>query len=210
MAFTELFDGEIQVRSRGRLPHWEAERGTYFVTFRLAHSLPAAVLQALEFERRDIVHSARQQGRELTPRELKRLDELFSERIDRYLDSGRGACHLAQPEIAGLVAQALEHFDGQRYRLAAWCIMPNHVHVVFTALAQQSLDTILHSWKSFTAKQATKRLGGGGQFWQREYYDRLVRDGQEFRRFVNYVVENPIRANLKNWRWLWVSGSTVL
>jgi REP element-mobilizing transposase RayT len=194
----------IVVRSRGHLPHWEAERGSYFVTFRLADSLPQSVLEAFQFERQDILKTARQQGRELTAVELKRLDELFSERIDKYLDSGAGACHLARPEIAAVVAQALRHFDGTRYRLDAWCIMPNHVHSVFMAMAGQYLDKILHSWKSFTANRANAILGATGEFWQREYYDRLIRNATEFGRFVQYVADNPVRAGLANWKWVWV------
>jgi REP element-mobilizing transposase RayT len=190
------------VRKR-RLPHWEIEAATYSVTFRLADSLPASVLQAYEFERRDIIQTASQQGRKLTQQEIQRLDQLFSERIDRYLDSGAGACHLARPDIAELVANALKYFDGERYCLHAWCVMPNHVHTVFTILPAGSLDGILHSWKSFTSKEANKLLGTTGTFWQREYYDRLIRDADEFRSFVNYTVENPVRAGLRNWKWVW-------
>ena len=190
------------VRHR-RLPHWELGAASYFVTFRLADSLPEPVLEGYEFERRDILPTARHQGRKLTGEEVRRLDELFSERIERYLDSGVGACRLARPDIAELVANALRYFDGQRYCLHAWCLMPNHVHTVFTILPAGSLDGILHSWKSFTAKQANKLLGAPGTFWQREYYDRLIRDADEYRNFVNYTLENPARAGLKNWKWVW-------
>ncbi len=195
---------EVSIRSRGKLPHWEVEGGAYFVTFRLADSLPQSVLESIEFERQDIFKTAQQQRRELTTAELKRLDQLFSERIDQYLDSGSGACHLGRPEIADLVAGALRHFDGERYWLEAWCVMPNHVHVVFKTFPGQFLNRILHSWKSFTATQANRILGLTGAFWQREYYDRLVRNAEERNRFVRYVADNPARANLRNWRWVWV------
>ena len=196
-------DGEILIRSRGRLPHWESHRGAYFVTFRLDDSLPQSLLESYDFERQDILAIAQRQGRELTPAERRRLDELFAERIDKYLDSGVGACYLARTEIAELVADALRYFEGQRYRLEAWCVMPNHVHTVFTAFLEQSLESILHSWKSFSAKQANKLLNTTGRFWQREYYDRLVRNDEELRRFIRYVAENPLRAHLSNWRWVW-------
>src|ERR1035441_8198851 len=90
--------GEVTIRDRGRLPHWEAEGATYFVTFRLGDSLPQSVLEPLRFERKDILQTAQCQGRELTQAELKRLDELFSERVEAYLDAGSGACHLGKPE----------------------------------------------------------------------------------------------------------------
>lgn len=195
---------EVSIRSRGKLPHWEIAGGAYFVTFRLADSLPQSVLESIEFERQDILKIARQQNRELTSAETKRLDRLFSERIDQYLDSGAGACHLAKPAMADLLANALRHFDGKRYCLEAWCVMPNHVHVVFNAFPGYFLDKIVHSWKSFTANQANRILGLTGAFWQREYYDRLVRNAEERNRFVRYVADNPARANLRNWTWVWV------
>jgi len=194
---------ELLVRDRDRLPHWEIEGGTYFVTFRLADSLPQPVLRGLVLERLDIVRTAREQSRELTALEQKRLDELFSERVDKYLDSGVGACYLARADIASLVADAIRYFDGNRYCLAAWCLMPNHVHTVFKVLPGQSLDKILHSWKSFTAHKANAILGNTGSFWQREYYDRLVRNDEEFHQFIRYTANNPERAGLKNWKWVW-------
>lgn len=193
----------MNIRNRGHLPHWESQGATYFVTFRLADSLPEAALQSIEFERKDIVKNARQQNRELTAVEQERLDKLFSERIEQYLDSGQGACYLARAEIADLVVAALRHFDGTRYRLLAWCVMPNHTHVVFCPGAAHGLAGVLHSWKSFTAKSANRILGRSGEFWQREYYDHLVRDEQDLYRIVDYVLENPTRAGLKDWRWVW-------
>jgi len=193
----------LHIRDRGHLPHWETEGGTYFVTFRLADSLPKSVLESFKFEREQIVRAAAQQERELTVAEQKRLDELSTERIETYLDSGAGACHLAKPEIAELVATALRHFDGDRYRLLAWCVMPNHVHVVFTPAPGQALQQILHSWKSYTAKKAIEVPRLRGAFWQREYYDHLVRDEADFYRVVNYVSDNPQKAHLKDWPWVW-------
>ena len=126
--------GEVTIRDRGRLPHWEAEGGTYFATFRLSDSLPQSALESIRFERKDILLTGERQARQLSASELKRLEELFSERIEAYLDSGSGACHLTKPRIADMVASALQFFDGQRYRQFAWSVMPNHVHAVFRAL----------------------------------------------------------------------------
>jgi REP element-mobilizing transposase RayT len=191
--------GEVSIRDRGRLPHWEAEGATYFVTFRLTDALPESVLKSYEFERTDIIKVAEQQRRPLTATERKRLDELFSDRISTYLDRGAGACHLRRPEIATLVAEALRFFHGQRYRLLAWCVMPNHVHVVFAPFTGCGLAEILHSWKSFTSKRANTLLGLAGQFWEREYFDHLVRDDEDLARIIDYVRRNPERAGLKNW-----------
>lgn len=198
-------DDRVTIRSRGHLPHWEIEGGTYFVTFRLTDSLPQQVLDSLAFERQDIVKTAKQQGRELTAAEERKLAELYSERVETALDAGSGAAQLPDPGVADMVAGALQHFGGERYRLIAWVVMPNHVHVVFRPAPGYSLEKILHSWKSFTSKEANKILGKSGEFWQRESYDHLVRDTQDLERIVRYVIENPVKANLKNWRWVWCS-----
>jgi hypothetical protein len=84
--------------------------------------------------------------------------------------------------------------------------MPNHVLVVCRLLPGQELSKVLHGWKSFTARKANEILGRGGAFWQREYYDRLIRDGDELGRAVRYVVNNPERAGLKGWKWVWCAG----
>jgi REP element-mobilizing transposase RayT len=115
--------------------------------------------------------------------------------------------------IAGVVSQALLHFEDQRYNLAAWCVMPNHVHAVVqpfagmantggTPVPHSELPEILHSWKSFTAKEANKLLERSADFWQSEYYDHLIRDEADFRHAVGYILENPIKAGLKNWKWV--------
>ena|ERR1700720_1965001 len=193
------------IRSRGRLPHWEADQAIYFVTFRLADSLPRAVLQEFEAERRNILAAAKQAGRSiLSSLDERRLEELLSERIQAKLDTGSGKCFLGDPEIAGVVAEALRHFNLSKYRIYAWCVMPNHVHTLFRILESHKLAEILHAWKSFSATRANRLLGRSGGFWQREYYDHLVRSEDEFYRIVNYIAENPNRARLRGWRWVGV------
>jgi REP element-mobilizing transposase RayT len=169
---------------------------------RLCDSLPERVAEAWKFEREDIIKTARQMGRPLTHREEERLGELFSERVEKFLDEGRGACWLRRKEVAAVVAGALKHFEGQRYRLVAWCVMPNHVHAVVQPLFGAGLPDILHSWKSFSAKEANRLIGRRGAFWQPEYYDHLIRDEKDFARQVEYVLANPLRAGLKDWEWV--------
>ena len=197
--------GEVTIRDRGRLPHWEAEGATYFVTFRLGDSLPQPVLASYQFERQDILLTAKQQGRDLSVSELKRLDQLFSQRVESYLDTGYGACHLGKSQIADTVASALQFFEGQRYRQFAWSVMPNHVHTIFRPLPGWFLEHVMHSWKSFTSKKANKLLGRAGEFWEPEYYDHLIRSEDEFHNYVEYVAANPERAGLKDWKWVWVA-----
>jgi REP element-mobilizing transposase RayT len=193
------------IRSRGRLPHWEAEHAIYFVTFRLADSLPRAVLRAYELERQSIMAAALAAGRELSPSEQKRLKKLFSEKIESKLDAGGGRCYLAKPAVADVVVEALRHFDPARYRLHSWCVMPNHVHALFRPLADHKLAGVVHSWKSYSANKANLLLGLSGDFWQREYYDHLVRSEAEFYRIVGYILRNPEKAGLRDWRWVGTS-----
>jgi REP element-mobilizing transposase RayT len=196
-------DTQIGIRAR-RLPHWEATGATYFVTFRVADSLPRDVLQQIEFQLEDIPATAAQMQRALTGDERSRLARLHSRTLEKYLDAGAGRCWLSNAVIAEAVADSLRKFDGTRYRLFAWCVMPNHVHVVFQTLAGNALSGIIHSWKSFTAKKANQVLKRSGTFWQHEYYDRLIRDRGEFARAVAYVAENPQKAGLNEWKWVWI------
>jgi REP element-mobilizing transposase RayT len=198
--------GDVTIRTRGRLPHWEKDSATYFITFRLADSLPKSVLDRITSEREAIVKTANQLHRDLSSDERRKIQRLSSPIVEKFLDSGAGACHLRNPTIAEELANTLCHFDDQRYRLFAWCVMPNHVHVVARLLPGQALAAVVHSWKSFTAKRANTILGKQGTFWQREYYDHLIRNENEFERAMNYVADNPAKANLKDWKWVWVCG----
>ena len=147
--------------SRGYLPHFDSPETIQFVTFRLADSLPTVVAQ-LVAHREDAAH-----------------------RIERDLDTGLGACWLRQAEIASLVQQALLHFDDTRYRLLAWCIMPNHVHVVVETMSGDSLGDVVRSWKSFTARGANMRLGRSGAFWHADYFDRYMRNEKHLEKQSN-------------------------
>ncbi|MGH9446579.1 MAG: REP-associated tyrosine transposase [Terriglobia bacterium] len=168
--------------SRGYLPHFEGGAIPQMITFHSAGSLPAEVLARFENELRTLPET------KASP-ERRRL-------IEGYLDSGAGPCWLAREEVARLVQNALLHFDGKRYRLHAWVIMPNHVHVLITPLEGHMLAQTVHSWKSFTAKEANKLLGATGRFWQPEYYDRFIRDERHYRVAIEYIEVNPVNAGL--------------
>lgn len=192
----------IRIRQGAYLPHWTREGGIYSVTFRLADALPQAVIASWRQEREDLLRLARQQRRPLNGTEESRLRELFSEKVEKYLDAGSGRCWMNRPDIANLVENALRHFDRQRYVLLAWCVMPNHVHVVFKPAGGHELDKILHAWKSYTAHQAVKLLSIQPPFWQPEYYDHLIRDDEDLLHAIEYTLNNPAAAGLGRWRWV--------
>lgn len=197
-----MYDPEIQIRHGAFLPHWTKEGAIYHVRIRLGDSLPQQVLQAWAEEKKGIIENAVQKGRALTQSEQKHLEFLHSEKVEKYLDAGHGACLLRQDDVAGIFAQALRHFNDQDYKLFAWCIMPNHVHVVVKPLVKE-LHEIVYSWKWFTAMKANAFLNRRGTFWQREYFDHLLRNQESLERTVEYVWANPEEAGLRNWKWRW-------
>ena len=126
-------------------------------------------------------------------------------RIERYADKGYGACWLRDERIAALVQDALLHFDGERYRLLAWVIMPNHVHVLVEMLEGFALGDVVQSWKSFTAKKANRVLNRSGRLWMEDYFDRYVRDEIHLWVTMSYIERNPVEAGLvrraQDWNW---------
>jgi len=194
----------VQIRQGAYLPHWTADGGTYHVVFRLVDSLPIAVLEKHRSEVKMLLAAAAEAGG-LPEQQANRLRSLFGQQIESALDQGLGACWLKRPDIARLTAAALQHFDGNRYHLRAWCIMPNHVHVILRPIGNCSLPTILKSWKGYIAHKANQVLGRTGEFWQPEYYDHLIRSERELVDTVAYVQNNPIAAGLRNWSWVWPS-----
>jgi REP element-mobilizing transposase RayT len=148
------------------------------ITFRLADALPGHLLEVLP----GVV--------------LAEDDAAKRRRIEAYLDAGHGSCSLRDPRIGRLFEDALLHFDGERYRLLAWVVMPNHVHALIEVVPGHRVPEIVQSWKSFTAKAANRLLGQSGVFWQREYYDRYIRDAGHFENAVRYIHENPVKAGL--------------
>lgn len=186
---------KITKRTRGRLPHWETQDAIYFVTFRLADSLPQHVLIKLREEHREFQSRPAASDTEASNRSNVR----YIQSINQTLDRGIGDCFLAQPRIAEIVVGALLHFNKQRYCLHAWCVMPNHVHLVFSLASNETLSRVMHSIKRYTAKEANAVLGRSGRFWQEEYYDHIVRNEKAYERIVDYVRSNPAQADLVEW-----------
>ncbi len=179
--------------NRRRLPHWSQEGCTYFVTFRLADSLPSTLL---ENWRREKEVWLRQLPQPVSPDALDEAHALFSARLEDHLDEGRGSCLLNEPEVAREVERALRHFDGQRYALGRFVIMPNHVHVLVRPLMDHNLSGTLQGWKSVTAHEINKHLKRQGKLWQDESFDHIVRTEEQLERFACYIRENPVKAGL--------------
>jgi len=174
----------------GNLPHWRQPGVAYFVTFRLADSLPQEKLRRWIAEREAWLAAHPEPHDEAARAEYYRL---FPGRLQKWLDSGYGSCVLARADIRSMVEKALRHFDGIRYRLDEFVIMPNHVHVLVTPLGEHTLSDILHTWKSYTSHEINKMLNKTGENWQQESFDHIVRSAAQLDRIRRYIRENPGR-----------------
>jgi REP element-mobilizing transposase RayT len=173
--------------SRGYLPHFDQAGLVQFVTFRLADAVPHWLVERW---REDL--EARSEPR----CEEARVRDSLRDRLERYADAGHGSCCLRDPQAAGVVTATLRSFDGVRYALLAWVVMPNHVHVVMRAGSHHALGTIVGGWKTYSARQVNASLGRRGPLWQRDYYDRYIRDEMHLARAVEYTEANPVIAGL--------------
>ena len=185
--------------SRGYLPHFESSDVAQHVTFHLADSLPQTILLRLEAELKSL------------PAEKQDVER--RQRIDAWIDAGHSSCALRKPAIANMVQESLLAFDSQRYRLLAWVVMPNHVHVLFQPMNGWTVAKIVASWKKFTARKICDDQRDSGEepsvpVWHREYWDRFIRDQTHFNQVVEYIHMNPVKASLavKPETWPWSSA----
>jgi type I restriction enzyme R subunit len=188
----------FSIYQSNRIPHWRQEGCTYFVTFRLADSLPSEVLSRLEEQRITWLHERGKAVEQLTEPEKLEYLRHYSRGLEASLDEGRGQCILRDPLKRAKVRSALEHFDGVTMRLGDFVIMPNHVHVLITPNDGENLESLLKSIKGFSARQINEAMGRTGQVWQRDNYDHLVRDSDQLGRFRRYISNNPLKSHLKD------------
>lgn len=182
---------------RRNLPHWRQEGATYFLTYRLADALPREALERLT--------ALKQEQKPETEEEWEHLSKVVATEEEHWLDQGSGECHLRNPEIAAVVEEKFRSFDGTRYQLGAFVIMPNHVHVLVRPLAGHPLDQITKGWKGVSARLINKMVSRRGQtLWQDESYDAIVRDEKHLFRIVQYIGNNPSKANLSSGFVRWV------
>jgi putative DNA methylase len=202
-----------EVITRRHLPHWYVPGAAHFVTYRLAGTIPVALLKEWREQREATLRRPPPEG--VPPgTHREHAHKRFFARFDYYLDNEPTIDWLRRPEIAAIVRGNLYHHDNGKYHLLAWCIMPNHVHVLFQPtdlpgpselkpeLGEERCDalgplaSIMHSLKSYTANKANEALRRTGSFWQGESYDHWVRDEEELERIIEYIRFNPVKAGL--------------
>jgi REP element-mobilizing transposase RayT len=174
---------------RGYLPHFDAPQVTQFITFQLFDAFPIKSREGIEAI-------------------LKESDDSKKRRkLEAWLDRGQGECHLRRRDVAETVESILRKDHGKMYQLQAWVIMPNHVHLVVDVW-EVPLVKLINGWKGIAARAGNKLLGLSGPFWQKDYYDTLIRNEAHLKQAIRYTEQNPVKACLAKAprEWLWSSA----
>ncbi len=174
------------------LPHYDDANVIQMITFHLEDSMPAHLRSEWEYLRSVNNPTVRQ------------------DKLQRYLDAGRGNCLLGQAEVASIVESVLLSFQCQHYRLFAWVIMPNHIHTLVRLCYDWSMPRMVKYWKSVTTHAVNASLQRTGQLWHRDYYDRYIRDEQHLLLATRYIHSNPVRAGLVGQASDWTYSSARL
>jgi REP-associated tyrosine transposase len=194
-------DGQIgRWFSRGYLPHYDDALLLQHVTIHLSDSLPGAKIDYFK----SLVHDLPDKERK---RELRK-------KLEAWIDAGPGCCLLQHPDIAQCVQETLLYFNGSRYQVHEWVIMPNHVHVLFQQFEGFNLDKVVASWKKYTGRKIHDYLIETRQddlrkvlspVWSAEYWDRFIRNEKHYQNVIDYIHNNPVKAGIvrraKDWPW---------
>jgi len=202
----ELFDpnAEVLVHEHWR-PHWAQCGVIVFVTFRTADSIPREVIERWTSEKREwptrrgyeVAGDLQTTIAKLSGKDLADFRRHFDRCREVFLDTCQGRCLLRRPELAKIVADALLYFDGQRYRMGDFVVMPNHVHLLAAFGSADALKEQCDSWLHYTAFRINQALGERGKFWQQEPFDHLVRSPEQYEYLREYIAENPQQARLQ-------------
>jgi REP element-mobilizing transposase RayT len=170
------------------------------VSWHLGDALPAAARDRIRADVDAEIEHLRLTRGDLTQAERTALLKKAQRRLSGVLDRGYGECLFRSPRLATIVATALTHFDEDRYELFAWCVMPNHVHVVFRRRHPHLLADVVKSWKSYSAHEVNKLLKRRGKLWEDDYFDTTMRNERHFLAAVEYTVTNPLKIGLTEWQ----------
>ncbi len=182
----------VNVSQGERVDYWELPNCVYHVCFRLADSVALSVRRAWSDEREELEMRRRGEGPPLSVEEYRSLLGLLSEKIGRYLDAGNGSCLLARVGVADRLRDTIFHDEGLGYVVHAVGIMPNHVHVIVQPLEGFRLREIVEQWKRISAHAINKALERSGQVWMGDFYNRIIRDADEYANQVEYVFGNDM------------------
>ena len=199
---------------RRKLPHIQPKGGLFFVTYSSYGSIPSSKLAAIK-EEYEMLKTQKGKNDEERKRMKIWARKTYIKNIDALLSGNSSGPHYMKKErIAKIVSDSLHFWDNNSIELYCYCIMSNHVHVVFRLLDEtetvheKQLNVVMHSIKRYSAREANKILGRQGEFWMSESYDYLIRHDDELGRIMEYVLDNPVKAGLckerKDWKWSYV------
>lgn len=191
-----MLPGEPIWWDRGYHPHFESQHHVQYICLHLADSLPRLVIARMADELKGLPAALRDAGKE--------------QRVQAWLDAGHGDCSLGERVVAAMAQESLLHFAGGRYHLHAWCIMPNHAHILMQPANGWTMSASMASWRKYTGLRISRwrqqqRGLPPGPVWQREYFDRCIRDEGHYRTVVDYIHQDPVKAGLvetaEDWEW---------
>jgi type I restriction enzyme R subunit len=202
----EIFDPKSDFFVNDRLrPHWSQTGAIVFVTFRTKDSIPREVLELWDREKNEWLDRRQLRNGKFWKKALDTLDKRTRADFDRhfnrcrenFLDLCHGACVLRRPELSKIVADSLLHFDGDRYRMGDFVVMPNHTHLLAAFASERAMENQFDSWLHYTARQINQAIGRSGHFWQQEPFDHLVRSPEQYEYLCQYIADNPKKAKLQ-------------
>ena len=203
-----------KVRFR-KLPHWSQTATYTFITWRTQDSIPKSIYLKWRKARNDwllkrgidaVSENWRKNLDRLPSNDQKYFHSEFTNRWQDELDHCRGECLLKLPEHAKIIADALRYFNGDRYLLDVFVIMPNHIHLIVSFPDSQCILKQCESWKRFTGSEINKAVNRSGKFWQPDAFDHLVRNEMSLHHFRRYIAENPSKAGLQEGDYLYWSA----
>lgn len=187
-------------RHRHGLPHWQQAGKLFFVTWRLADSLPQEMLTTLREQKHqwEMEHP-----KPWSAAEEFAFHDQFDGQIERWLNAGMGSCVLKRAGVRQGLLDTLHHADGKDYDLLSYVVMPNHVHLLFRLCAGAVLEKVIQAWKSISSRRIARFTGKKGEWWQEGYRDRLIRGPEHLESVLGYIRRNPREAKLGEGEFEW-------
>ncbi len=202
----ELFDpkSELLIYEHCR-PHWSQAGSVVFITFRTEDSIPREVIARWDRQKKEWLqhrgyHSDNPWSvviEEISEKDRTEFQKVFRRCREEFLDTCHGRCLLRRAILARIVADSLLHFDGQRYRMGDFVVMPNHVHLLAAFPTAEAMKEQCDSWLHYTAFRINQLTSEKGKFWQQEPFDHLVRSPEQYDYLRSYIADNPQKAGLK-------------
>jgi len=201
------------VSYRRNLPHIHLDGCPLFITFRLADTLPANIISDLKAQREQQTQASMDAQSEIKEQNFIHYDEW----LDKCTSGPRWP---ENEEVVLTVNKKILEMSNNRYRLFAYCIMSNHVHLLIENLVRETavhqgkssnypITETLRLLKGSTARYCNQILGRSGQFWHHESYDHIVRSEKELEKTIRYIINNPVKAGLvqnwKDWKYSYVN-----